>query len=128
MSAAKKTILSIDDAKAVHAFLDRSLSECGQGFEFIHALSVKDGLAVLEKAASTISLVMLDWEMPEISGPEGLPMILKKAPGVPVVMVTTKNKPEEILQMLERGASEYIMKPFTPDILFEKLKTVLGMS
>lgn len=124
-AAAKYTILSIDDSRAVHAFLDQCLEEASGEFAFLHAMGVKEGLEVLADRRREVSLVLLDWEMPNITGYDGLPMILSAFPDLPVVIATTKNNPEDISSMLERGAREYIMKPFTPDILFDKLRGVL---
>jgi len=125
MGEEKHTILSIDDSKAVHAFLDRCLFESGADFTFVHAMGVTEGLKVLEGTLK-ISAILLDWEMPEITGYDGIPMIINKAPHIPIIILTSKNDPEDISQMLNRGAKEYMMKPFTPDILIEKLKTVLA--
>jgi len=124
--AVAKTILSIDDSKAVHAFLDRCLVPDANGISFIHAYSVKEGLKALEENSTSVSAILLDWEMPEMTGLEGLPLIVGQFPKIPVIMLTTKNRPEDIMEMLGRGAAEYMMKPFTPDILFEKLKAVIG--
>lgn len=118
-----KTILSIDDSKAVHAFLDRSLE--GSSFKLIHALSAKEGISILNEKKSEISLILLDWEMPIQNGPEALVEIRKSFQSIPVVMLTSKNNPEDIMQMLSSGANEYIMKPFTPDILLFKLEALL---
>jgi len=126
MSSSKRLILSIDDSRAVHAFLDQCLRDGGDGFEFVHAMGVKEGLGILKERGDFISLILLDWEMPEVTGFDGLPMLLSQSPRTPVVVLTSKNNPEDITVMLERGAKEYMMKPFTPDILFEKIKGVLG--
>jgi two-component system chemotaxis response regulator CheY len=120
------TVLSIDDSRVIHAFLDRCLTLGGDEFRFVHAMSVREGLSILEKTSAGIAAVLLDWEMPEISGYDGLPMIQQKAPGVPVMVLSSKNVPEDIEAMLARGATEYMMKPFTPDILFEKLRALVG--
>lgn len=125
MSQSKIKILSIDDSKAVHAFLDMCLKQMPKEFEIQHTYSVKEGLEVLKNSGHSISLVLLDWEMPEITGLEGISMIKGVTPKIPVIMVTTKNNPDDISQMLQRGAAEYIMKPFTPDILLEKLRSTL---
>lgn len=124
--ASQYTIVSIDDSRAVHAFLDRCLEEeSGTDFCFLHAMGVKDGLKIIEENKSKISAVLLDWEMPEITGFDGLPMILNKWPDIKVIVLTSKNDPDDIMKMLERGAKEYMMKPFTPDILFDKLTSVI---
>ena len=68
-------VLSIDDSRSVHAFLDRCLNESGKKeYQFIHAMGVKEGLQKLE--SEKISVVLLDWEMPEITGLEGIVMIM----------------------------------------------------
>lgn len=121
----KVLVLSIDDSKSVHAFLDRCLRETKADIEFIHSLSVKEGLEVL-KQNKFVRAILLDWEMPEISGYEGLPLLLAVNPEVPVIVATSKNNPSDILSMLDRGAKEYMMKPFTPDILIEKINSVLN--
>jgi DNA-binding response OmpR family regulator len=116
------TILSIDDSKAVHAFLDRSLT--GTPHKLIHAMDGIEGLEILKKNGSKISVILLDWEMPGLTGPEVLDKIRSFGSKVPVIMVTTKNDPSEMKKVLEAGAVEYIMKPFTPDILIEKIESV----
>lgn len=119
------TILSIDDSKSVHAFLDRCVRESPDcGFQFVHAMGVKEGLNVLAQGTQRIAAVLLDWEMPEITGIEGLPMIRAAHPAIPVIILTSKNDPDDIGQMLEKGAADYMMKPITPDILFEKLRSI----
>mgnify|MGYP001580505382 CR=1 FL=1 len=123
----KYTIVSIDDSKAVHAFLDRCLSEGpGQDFCFLHAMGVQEGLVMIADNKNRVAAVLLDWEMPDITGYDGLPMILNKWPDLKVIILTSKNNPDDIMKMLERGAKEYMMKPFTPDILFDKLNTVIA--
>ncbi len=119
-------ILSIDDSKAVHAFLDRTLA--GMDLQLIHVLSGKEGLALLTDQNSGIKVVLLDWEMPELTGPEVLLEIRKMGNTVPVIMMTSKNDPEDIMKMIQAGASEYIMKPFTPDVVIEKINAVLSAS
>lgn len=117
-------VLSIDDSKSVHAFLDKCIRDTNNDeFFFLHVYGVKEGLELL-KENNEISLVLLDWEMPEISGAEGLPILREKFPGVPVIMLTSKNDPTDISSMLNKGASDYIMKPIMADILFEKLRSI----
>lgn len=61
-----------------------------------------------------------------LSGPETLAQIKTRGWGVPVIMVTSRNKMEDIARMLEEGAEEYIMKPFTAEVVIEKIEDVLG--
>ena len=123
MVVGANTILSIDDSKAVHAFLNSSCAD--SPFKLVHALSAKEGLEILRAGLSQIILILLDWEMPEQNGPEAYAEIRRISPVIPVIMVTSKNRPEDIQKMLGNGVSEYVMKPFTPDILLSKIATVL---
>lgn len=117
-------ILSIDDSRAVHAFIDRSLQ--GTGWKVIHAHSGKEGLDSLAASGGAVKLILLDWEMPDLSGPEVLKRIRAQGIETPVVMLTSKNTISDMQAVMDAGASEYIMKPFTPEILIEKIRATLG--
>ena len=117
-------ILSIDDSKAVHAFLDKCFE--GSHYKLSHSLSAKDGISELNLNPNKYSLILLDWEMPEMNGPETYEMIKSYGITVPVIMLSSKNDLKYISQMLEKGAKEYILKPFTPEIILEKIQSVIG--
>jgi two-component system, chemotaxis family, chemotaxis protein CheY len=111
-------ILSIDDSRSVHAFISVCLD--GTGHELEHAYNGFEGLKLL--GLKEFDLILLDWEMPDLIGPDTLVEILKLKPTANVVMVTTKNDPEDIRRVLNIGAKDFIMKPFTKDILLSKLE------
>lgn len=117
-------ILIVDDTKSVQAFVKSLLQKCSE----ISTTSAFDGAEALEhlKIDSKYDLIFLDWEMPVLNGPETLAKIAEMSLQVPVIMMTTKNSPEDIQKMLALGASEYLMKPFTADIIFEKIEFVTG--
>jgi len=116
-------ILSIDDSKAVHAFIKSALE--GKGIKVHDAFDGSQGLTAA-KSIPDLNLVLLDWEMPVMDGPSTLKELKKIFPQLPVIMLTSKNSNDEIMQMLNEGVSEFVMKPFTPDILIEKINSVLG--
>lgn len=119
-------ILVVDDSRSVHAYLE-SISK-DHSIKFTHAYNGSEGIEAYQTSPnSPFDLVLLDWEMPVVSGPEVLAEAKKGGWSVPIMMLTSKNKPEEIAEMLELGAQEYIMKPFTPDILFSKIEMVIGV-
>lgn len=117
-------ILSIDDSKAVHAYIDSCLLPLGVAMS--HAFDGLEGLKAIE--ATTYDLILLDWEMPKMNGPQVLAEMIKRGVQTPIVMLTSKNNVDDITKMLEIGAKEYILKPFTPDILVEKINGVSGAS
>lgn len=117
-------ILLVDDTKAVHAFV-KDLLKKAKDVQFTDAYN---GLEAVEfvKRGEKFDLVLLDWEMPVKTGPECLNELNAMGFKSPVVMMTTKNSPDDIAHLLELGASEYMLKPFTVDILKEKIEFVCG--
>lgn len=117
-------ILCIDDSKSVHAFLKQCLSEISERVD-----SVYDGtqaIEVFKTGKRDFDIIFLDWEMPQKTGPETFEDLKKMGVNIPVIMLTSKNSADNISQMLSAGVSEYIMKPFTKEILVEKIQSVLG--
>jgi two-component system, chemotaxis family, chemotaxis protein CheY len=114
--------LVVDDSRAVRMLLVRALTEIG--YEVQEAANGREALQVIEAGNSGIQLVLADWNMPEINGLD-LVKRLRQNPAcssLTVVMVTTETEIEHIGKALEAGANEYVMKPFTREILVEKLQ------
>ncbi len=114
--------LVVDDSKAIRMLLVKTLRQLG--FDVQEAANGKDALEILEAADSGINLVLADWNMPEMNGLDLLKR-LRQNPAlssVAVVMVTTETEINHIAEAIEAGANEYVMKPFTRDILVEKLE------
>jgi two-component system chemotaxis response regulator CheY len=96
-----------------------------------HALTaVFDGQQALDELSKSdfkgYDLVLLDLEMPLKNGLDTVKEIRKRTNILPVIMVTSINDSREIAKLLDAGANEYVMKPFTKDILFEKISQVIG--
>jgi two-component system chemotaxis response regulator CheY len=116
--------LVVDDSRAVRMILARTLKELG--FEVQEAANGREALEVIEAEKTGVSLVLADWNMPEINGLELLKALRQKPElaSLVVVMVTTETELDQMAVALEAGANEYVMKPFTKDILVEKLQLV----
>lgn len=114
--------LVVDDSKAVRMILARTLAELG--YEVHEAANGREALDAIQSEKTGLSLVLADWNMPEINGLE-LVKKLRQDPDLSslvVVMVTTETEVEQMATALAAGANEYVMKPFTKDILVEKLQ------
>ena len=114
--------LVVDDSRAVRMILARTLKELG--FEVREAANGREALEVIETEEAAVSLVLADWNMPEINGLELLKRLRQKPElsSLVVVMVTTETELDQMAAALEAGANEYVMKPFTKEILVEKLQ------
>lgn len=117
-------ILVTDDSKAVHAFV----TQLFQGLPHVitHAYNGQEALDILKLQNQKFDLILLDWEMPVLDGPSTLIQIKSLGIDVPVVMVTTKGDLISITTALDNGASDYVIKPFTKDILFGRIATICG--
>ena len=116
--------LVVDDSRAVRMILARTLKELG--FEVREAANGREALEVIEVEKTAVTLVLADWNMPEINGLDLLRR-LRQNPELSrlvVVMVTTETELDQMAVALEAGANEYVMKPFTKEILVEKLQLV----
>lgn len=112
--------LVVDDSRAVRMILANTLKELG--FEVCEAANGREALRLIE-AGGNITLALVDWNMPEMNGFELLKR-LRQTPelsSLVIVMVTTETEIDQMAAALEAGANEYVMKPFTKDILVEKL-------
>jgi two-component system chemotaxis response regulator CheY len=117
-------ILCVDDSKSVHAFLKQCLSDVSQ--DISSAFDGEQAIELFKSGNPGFQLIFLDWEMPNKTGPETLEELKKLGIFIPVIMLTSKNSAENISQMLNAGVAEYVMKPFTKEILVEKMQAVLG--
>lgn len=110
----------LDDSRTVRLIIGRILTELG--IEFVEAGNGREGLERMRENPG-LGLVMVDWNMPEMNGLEFIQAVRADRAYDPVrlVMVTTETEQEQVVRALDAGASEYVMKPFTRDILVAKL-------
>jgi two-component system, chemotaxis family, chemotaxis protein CheY len=116
--------LIVDDSKAVRMLIARSLRQFG--YETLEAANGSEALQVLAAEKFSVCLMLADWNMPEMNGLD-LVKQLRRNPDndhVAVIMVTSECDTEQMIAALAAGANEYVMKPFTREILQEKLQLV----
>jgi len=118
----QKIILVVDDSSANLQLCKGLLSE---EYDVRLAKSGKMTLAALARVRPDI--ILLDIEMPDITGFEVMNEINKnpQLAGIPVIFVTSHASEKLIAKAVEHGAVDYIVKPFVPDILHAKIKSVL---
>src|SRR5512135_937808 len=114
-------ILVIDDDSAITSLLKRGLSY--EGFAVDTARSGGEGLALARERPS--DLVILDVMMPGLDGLEVLRRLRAADEHLPVLMLTAKDAPTDQVQGLESGADDYVVKPFTFDVLLARIHALL---
>lgn len=117
--------LVIDDSRTTRLILKQILKQFG--FEVSEAGDGKEALDVLARMERA-DLVLVDWDMPVMNGYEFLNAVRAQRvyDRLPLMMVTAHTETECVALALEAGANEYVMKPFTEDVIREKLE-LLGI-
>lgn len=117
-------ILTVDDTKTMREMIRDTLSQ--NGYEVIEAYDGKDG--ILKLLNTRVDLIITDLHMPNIDGIEFLRRVRKSFvhKHTPVVMLTTESQKAKVLEAVSLGINGWILKPFTPEQLLEKVQKVLG--
>jgi len=116
--------LVVDDSRAMRMILSKTLVD--SGFEVRQAGNGQDALDVLEREGGSISLMLADWNMPVMSGIELVQAVRARTAWqhIRIVMVTTETEIEQMSRALTAGADEYVMKPFTREVVEDKLRLI----
>lgn len=115
--------LVVDDSSVMRKVVTGGLARAGiedveqatNGEEAVEAVKAHD-----------FGLVLLDWNMPVMTGIEALKEIRGNGYSMPIIMVTTEAEKARILEAIREGASNYIIKPFQPDEFVKKVKEVMA--
>ncbi len=117
-------VLIVDD----HQAMRRTIADIMRRLGFVNLSYAEDGLMAWDKLQKTpCELVLLDWNMPQMSGIELLKKIRSSEESfvnVPIMMVTAEAEKELVIEAIQSGATNYIVKPFTPATLERKLQEI----
>jgi two-component system, chemotaxis family, chemotaxis protein CheY len=118
-------ILIVDDFATMRRILKNILKKIG----FTQIIEADDGsnaLKVLEK--EKVDLVISDWNMPKMTGIEFLKAVRANTAfkDLPFLMVTAEAQKQNIIEAVQAGVSNYVVKPFTEEVITEKLAKILG--
>jgi two-component system, chemotaxis family, chemotaxis protein CheY len=119
-------LLVVDDSSTMRRIIKNTLSRLG----YEDVLEGEDGVqgwSVLNENPD-MGMLITDWNMPEMNGLELVKKVRADArfADLPIIMVTTEGGKAEVITALKAGVNNYIVKPFTPQVLKEKLSAVLG--
>ena len=116
--------LVVDDSSTMRRIVCNTLGSIG----YFEVTEAEDGIDALKKMKETqFDAIMTDWNMPRMNGLE----LVKTARSMeaykhtPIIMITTEGGKREVITAIKEGVNNYIIKPFTPHILKEKLKDII---
>lgn len=112
--------LIVDDSSTMRRIIKNSLKRIGFD-DIIEASNGKEALEIFTDA----NVVLTDWNMPEMDGLEFVKRVRAQNKTIPILMVTTNAAKDDIVEALKNGVNNYIVKPFTPETLKEKVEAVL---
>ncbi|MBF0376631.1 MAG: chemotaxis response regulator CheY [Desulfamplus sp.] len=117
-------VLIVDDFATMRRILKNILKQLG----FKNLLEADDGTTAMETLEKNdIDLVISDWNMPKMTGLELLKWVRanKKYAKTPFLMVTAEAQKQNVIEAVQAGVSNYVVKPFTAEAISEKLKKIL---
>jgi two-component system chemotaxis response regulator CheY len=117
-------VLVVDDSATMRRIVVNTLQRLG----YSDITEAADGNEALDRYDATYDCVLTDWNMPNMGGLELVRGLRGRADGkdVKIIMITTRSVKEDILHAAQAGVNNYVVKPFTPEILREKLDQVFG--
>ena len=114
--------LVVDDSAVMRKVLTGALARA----DITDVAYAADGVeAVAACENQDFKIVLMDWNMPNMSGIEAVKAIRAMGKTIPIVMVTSETEKSRIIEALKAGANNYIVKPFEPETIVGKIKDLL---
>jgi len=112
-------ILLVDDSKTMRNIWKKVITTIDNS----EAVEAADGVEGLEafKSQGPFDLALVDWNMPNMNGLELVAKIRENDKTTPIIMVTTEAEKPRIIEAIKAGVNNYVIKPFTPDALKDKI-------
>lgn len=116
--------LVVDDSITMRRIIINALQRIG----YTDVVEATDGREALERLDQSIGFIITDWNMPNMSGVEFARAVRGTLVGasLPMLMVTTRAAREDIIAAIDAGVNNYILKPFTPSVLKEKIERLMS--
>jgi len=120
-----KTVLVVDDSRIMRNIVKNYFSELDIPCQYIEAIDGSEALDALMK--QPVNLVLLDWNMPKLSGIDFLKKVraIDKFKKLPIIMVTSEAAKYNVIEALKLGATDYIIKPINSKLFKEKMSKIM---
>jgi len=116
-------VLIVDDSAVMRRVLKGAMAQCG----ITDVDEASDGnLGVSAAAESDYDIILMDWNMPTMLGIDAVRAIRAQGNAVPIIMVTSEAEKSRIVEAVQAGASNYIIKPFEPKTVLAKIRETIA--
>jgi two-component system chemotaxis response regulator CheY len=119
-----KTVLVVDDSRIMRNIVKNTFLEMKIPCQFLEAGNGKEALAQMQ--SQKVDLVLLDWNMPELSGIDFLKIVraMDQYKTLPIIMVTSESAKYNVIEALDNGVTDYVIKPVSEKTFAEKLSKI----
>ncbi|MEM6562630.1 MAG: response regulator [Planctomycetota bacterium] len=117
-------ILLVDDSKTMRNIQKKCLGELAT--DIAEAGDGVEALAEIGNEVGKFGLIMIDWNMPNMNGFELVQKIREFDKSTPLIMCTTEAEKARVVEAIKAGVNNYVIKPFTPDSMMEKVNATLA--
>lgn len=116
-------VLLVDDSSTIRKIQKNALAQIG----YSEVAEAEDGLVALTRIEEDMpGLILLDWNMPNMDGITFLKEFRSRGHTATVIMVTTEGEKSRVVEAIKAGVNNYLIKPFTPELLGERIAETLA--
>ena len=115
-------VLIVDDSAVMRRIMTQAISQGGTT-DIAEAADGEEAVSAASK--EDFGLVLMDWNMPKMLGIDALKAIRAMGKQMPIIMVTTEAEKSRVLEALKAGANNYIIKPFKPAVILQKIEETM---
>ncbi len=118
-------ILMVDDSRTMRNIQKNVLKILGDPI-YTEAGDGVEALTCVASHPDGFDLLLVDWNMPNMDGLTFVKRLREKDKTTPIIMVTTEAEKARIIEAIKAGVNNYVIKPFTPDSLLERVKQTMA--
>jgi two-component system chemotaxis response regulator CheY len=116
-------VLVVDDSQIMRKIVTGAVNKAGCP-DTVDACDGREAIKIVSENPN-IGLILMDWNMPNMTGLEAIKRIRADKNNVPIIMCTTEGEKTKVLEALKSGANDYLVKPFSPKDIQSKLEKFL---
>jgi two-component system, chemotaxis family, chemotaxis protein CheY len=118
-------LLLVDDSRTMRN-IQKNVLKVLDNAQFTEAGDGREALTIVVAQSAPFDLMLVDWNMPNMDGLTFIKCVRERDKSTPIIMVTTEAEKSRIIDAIKAGVNNYVVKPFTPDALLERVRQTLA--